>query len=112
MTDTTPAEAQELEARADEYVTVPLTGYNGEAKDVRARPAGRWRASAMRALNQGDLDTFMELVLHEDDYQLYEDLDPDTEGIGSFASDVATASGEALGKSGGPRPSSRRTRKR
>lgn len=111
--DTAPAEAQELEAAIDDgYVTVPLAGFDGVTKDVRALPASRWRASALRALNQGDMDGFMELVLHEDDYSLYEELDPDTEAIGHFAQRVGEASGEALGKSSGPRGSSRSTRRR
>ncbi|MFD5026990.1 hypothetical protein [Streptomyces sp. NPDC058373] len=105
------AEAQEVEA-ATEFVTVSLAGYDGVSKDVRARLATRWRASALRALNSGDMDTFMELVLHEDDYGTYEDLDPDMDAIGHFAQAVGEASGEALGKSSGPRPSSRNTRKR
>lgn len=111
--DINAAEAQEMEAdTGDGHVTVPLVGYDGVTKDVRALPASRWRASAMRALNSGDVDGFMELVLHEDDYSIYLDLDPDTERIGTFAAAVADASGEALGKSSGPRRSSRNTRKR
>ncbi|MFI8942765.1 hypothetical protein [Streptomyces syringium] len=111
--DISAAEAQELEAETgDGHVTVPLAGYDGVTKDVRALPNTRWRASAMRALNTGDIDGFMELVLHEDDYSIYLDLDPDTESIGAFAAAVAEASGEALGKSGGPRRSSKNTRKR
>ncbi|MFD9150592.1 hypothetical protein [Streptomyces diastaticus] len=106
-----PAEAQEIEVDA-EFVTVPLAGYDGVSKDVRARLATRWRASALRALNSGDMDAFMELVLHEDDYETYEELDPDMEAITHFANAVGEASGEALGKSSGPRPSSRSTRKR
>ncbi|MDG9701660.1 hypothetical protein [Streptomyces sp. DH37] len=110
--ETTAVEAQEIEATEGEYVTVPLAGYDGVTKDVRVRPATRWRASALRALNSGDMDTFMGLVLHEDDYAIYEDLDPDMEGIGKFAQDAAEAAGEALGKSSGPRRSSKNTRKR
>ena len=109
------AKAQELEAEADPndgYLTVPLAGYDGVTKDVRALPATRWRASALRALNQGDMDAFMGLVLHEDDYEIYLDLDPDTEAIGHFAQHVGEQSGEALGKSSGPSRSSKSTRKR
>ncbi|MGW9584745.1 hypothetical protein ACWIGB_05670 [Streptomyces albidoflavus] len=108
-----PAEAQEIEAEADaEFVTVPLAGHDGVSKDVRARLATRWRASALRALNSGDMDAFMDLVLHEDDYETYEELDPDMDAIAHFAQAVGEASGEALGKSSGPRPSSRSTRRR
>ncbi|WP_458089518.1 hypothetical protein [Streptomyces malaysiensis] len=106
------AVAQELEATGAEYVTVPLAGYDGVTKDVRALLATRWRASALRALNGGNTDGFMERVLHEDDYGIYMDLDPTTEGIGDFAAKVADASGEALGKSSGPSRSGRNTRRR
>lgn len=111
-TETTPAEAQEAEATQSPYLTVTMDGYDGAAKELRALPATRWRASALRALNSGDMDTFMQRVLHEDDYSLYEDLDPDTEQIGAFAERVSAAAGEALGKSSGPRGSSRSMRKR
>ncbi|MFD8088609.1 hypothetical protein [Streptomyces malaysiensis] len=106
------AKAQEAEADGDEYVTVPLAGYDGVTKDVRALPNTHWRSSALRALNQGDFDGFFASVLHEDDYELFEELDPTAEGIGSFAEAVVRVSGEQLGKSSGPRPSSRSTRRR
>jgi hypothetical protein len=107
------ARAQENEADLDDgYVTVPLAGYDGVTKDVRTMPANRWRASALRCLNQGDFDGFFAGVLHEDDYDIYEELDPTTDGIGKFAEAASRASGEALGKSSGPRPSSRSTRSR
>ncbi|MBQ1163311.1 hypothetical protein KBZ21_35565, partial [Streptomyces sp. A73] len=96
----------------DPYVTVPLAGYVGVTKDVRALPASRWRASAVRALNGGDMDSFMELVLHEDDYEVYEDHDPDMDAIGRFAEAAARAGGEDLGKSGGSSRSGRSTRRR
>lgn len=106
------ARAQETEAENDGYVTVPLAGYDGVVKDVRSLPANRWRASATRALNGGDIDGFMQLVLHEDDYETYVDVDPDLEAVGHFAEAAARAGGEDLGKSSRPRPSSRSTRKR
>ncbi|MEV5236489.1 hypothetical protein [Streptomyces pseudogriseolus] len=107
------ARAQETEVDTEgEFLTVPLTGYDGVTKDVRALPANRWRASALRAMNAGDIDGFMQIVLHEDDYAIYEDLDPTTDGIGKFAEEASRLSGEALGKSSGPSRSSRSTRKR
>lgn len=110
--DASAAEAQETEADDAEYVTVPLAGYDGVTKDVRCMPSGRWRASTIRALNQGDVDAFMQACLHEDDYDTYLDLDPDMETFGKFTEDVARVSGEALGKSSGRRASSRSTRRR
>ncbi|WP_018385253.1 hypothetical protein [Wenjunlia vitaminophila] len=115
-TDTEPepsaAEAQEIEAAAETWVTVPLAGYNGDTQEVRCHPPTRWRASAIRALNQGQFDVFMSLVLHEDDYDTYVELDPTAEEIGQLAEVAGRLQGEALGKSGGRRRSSRSTRKR
>lgn len=110
--DAAAAQEAEAEQELDPYVPVPLAGFDGVTKDVRTLPAGRWRASALRALNGGDMDTFMGLVLHEDDVEIYEDLDPDMEAIGHFAEAASRAGGEDLGKSGGPRASSRSTRRR
>lgn len=106
------AAAQELEGNGVEYLPVSLTGYDGVTKDVRALPATRWRASALRAINQGDFDGFMERVLHEDDYDVYVELDPDGETVQRFAEDVSAATREALGKSGGPSRSSKNTQRR
>ncbi|WP_031189808.1 MULTISPECIES: hypothetical protein [Streptomyces] len=112
MTDTSAAEAQEIEAADDPYVPIPLAGYDGVTKEVRALPATKWRASALRALREGELDVFMSRVLHEDDYDTYVELDPDQDGIGHFAQAAAGAAGEDLGKSPGPHRSSKTTRKR
>lgn len=110
------AKAQETEGDLDDqpdpYVEVPLAGFDGVTKDVRALPVTKWRASAMRALNGSDMDTFFRLVLHEDDYELYEELDPDFEAVQHFAEKVAEKVGEDLGKSGGPSRSGRSTRRR
>ncbi|MCX5537719.1 hypothetical protein OG785_45770 [Streptomyces sp. NBC_00006] len=106
------ARAQEQEAETgDGYITVPLAGHDGVTKDVRAFPAGKWRASALRALNQGDIDAFMTSVLHEDDFDIFVDLDPDTEGFGKFTEDAARLSGGDLGKSSGRTRSGSSTRR-
>lgn len=112
--DVSPAEAQEVEANAvtsDGYITVPMTGYDGVTKDVRVLIATKWRASAMRAINNGDFDGFMSLVLFEDDYEIYVDLDPDAGQVQSFAEEVGEKTGEALGKSGGSSKSQRSSRR-
>ncbi|MEV6548011.1 hypothetical protein AB0M57_04785 [Streptomyces sp. NPDC051597] len=68
--------------------------------------------SAQRALRTGDIDGFMASVLHEDDYDLYEEMDPTQEDIVQFVADAQELSGEPRGNSRGPQPSSRRTRRR
>lgn len=102
----TEAEAQELEATGH-YVTVAL----GE-EPMRVAPAGTWPVSAQRALRNGDLDGFMKVVLHEDDYDLYEDVDPTMDEFNQFVEDAGRLAGEPQGKSRGPNRSSRRTQRR
>ncbi|MFE2973388.1 hypothetical protein [Streptomyces sp. NPDC059258] len=104
--DVTAAEAQELEATG-RHITVDLCG-----EPVRAVPNGAWPVSAQRKLREGNLDGFMAAVLHEDDYELYEELDPTLDEFNQFVEDVSDLSGEPQGKSRGPNGSSRRTRRR
>jgi hypothetical protein len=105
-TEPTEAEAQEIEAEG-QYVTAELCG-----EEVQIVPPLAWRASWQRLLNQGNLDAFASKVLHPDDYELYEELDPTLAEFMEFTTDAAQRSGESLGESRGPAPSSRRTRRR
>ncbi|HCA85774.1 MAG TPA: hypothetical protein DEQ61_09905 [Streptomyces sp.] len=114
-TEPTPADALETEAEQEEispYVPIPMSGLDDVTKELRALPATRWRASALRLLRTGDFDGFMGSIVHEDDYDTYVDLDPDQEQIGEFADACAEAGAEPLGKSSGPKRSSRSTRRR
>ncbi|WP_206325912.1 MULTISPECIES: hypothetical protein [unclassified Streptomyces] len=106
-TDTVSAdEAQEAEATG-RHVTATLCG-----EDVRVIPPAAWRQSWQRLLNQGQIDAFAAIVLHEDDYELYLELDPTNEEFGDMIGEAAERAGESLGKSRGPATSSRRTRRR
>lgn len=104
--DVTEAEAQEAEAN-DQYVVGSLC-----EEEVRIIPPGAWKQSWRRLLMVGRIDEFAEIVLHPDDYELYENLDPTNDQFGDFVNDAAERGGESLGKSRGPAPSSRRTRRR
>lgn len=108
MTDNlkTPAEAQEQEATGA-YGVASLAG-----TDIRVKPAGQWRPSYLRAMRQGDFDTWAEGALHEDDVQKFYDVDATFDEIAQFTSDAMSAGGEAPGKSSGPSGSRRSTRKR
>lgn len=106
MTETTPAEAQEIEA-AGHYVTAELCG-----KELEIIPSGAWRQSTMRMLRVGDIDGFMERNLSPDSYEVYLDLDPTNDEVGDFVSAAGERSGEPVGKSSGPTASPKRTRKR
>ncbi|GAA0423873.1 hypothetical protein [Streptomyces luteireticuli] len=111
MTTTTAAPfttlGQETDAASTGYVTVELSGF-----PVRTLPTQRWRASHLRALNTGDLDAFAVGVLHPDDLDAWYEGDPTQDDIGAWVTAVAEAGGEPLGKSAGPRVSSKSTRKR
>lgn len=100
------ATAQEIEA-AGHYVTASLAG-----EPIRVIPPGAWRQSWQRHLAQGQFDAFAEKVIHPDDLDAYYEIDPTNDEFGQFVSDAAELAGESLGKSRGPAPSSRRTRRR
>lgn len=104
--DDDPALAQETEAEGH-YVTALL-------KDVEIRvvPPGAWRLSWQRKLTDGLFDAFANHVIHPDDLELYNEVDPTNDEFGAFVQDAAAQSGESQGKSHGPAPSSRRTRRR
>ncbi|MEH0417791.1 hypothetical protein [Streptomyces sp. B21-083] len=104
--DVTEAEAQEDEA-VNKHVTAELCG-----EELRIIPPGAWRQSWHRLLNAGQFDEFAELVFHPDDLDVYFDIDPTNSEFSDFVTDAASQSGESLGKSRGPAPSSRRTRRR
>jgi hypothetical protein len=104
--DVSEADAQEIEAEGH-YVTAALAD-----EDLRIIPPTAWRQSWHRLLNAGQFDEFAELVLHPDDLDRYFEIDPTNGEFNDFVTDAANRSGESLGKSRGPAPSSRRTRRR
>lgn len=104
--DVSEVEAQEIEA-VNKHVTGELCG-----EEVRIIPPGAWRQSWQRLLNQGQIDAFAKIVLHPDDYDVYLDVDPTNDEFGELVNTAAERAGESLGKSSGPAPSSRRTRRR
>ena len=102
----TPAVAQEVEATGH-YVTAALAG-----EPIRVIPPGAWRQSWQRQLARGLFDAFAEKVVHPDDLDTYFEIDPTNDEFEQFVSDAAERAGESLGKSRGPAPSSRSTRRR
>lgn len=100
------AEAQEFEA-VNKYAVGDLCG-----EEIRIIPPGAWKQSWRRLLFAGQIDEFAEIVLHPDDYALYEEIDPTNDEFGELVNTAAERAGESLGKSSGPAPSSRRTRRR
>lgn len=103
---TTPATAQEIEA-TDGFGVAELCG-----AQLRVKGVNHWRPSYLRALRQGDYDTWAAGVLHEDDVQTFIDLDATFEEINEFTTAAMEAVGEQPGKSGTSSASQRSTRKR
>ncbi|MFI7096430.1 hypothetical protein [Streptomyces lydicus] len=106
MTETTPAEAQENEATGT-FGTATLCG-----TDLRVKPIDQWRPSYLRALREGDYDTWAAGVLHEDDAPKFVELDATFAEINEFTAAAMEATGENPGKSGGRSARSKTTRKR
>ncbi|NED75411.1 hypothetical protein G3I51_24415 [Streptomyces sp. SID9944] len=101
-----PAEAQEIEAAGD-YITVSVDG-----EPIRVLLATLWRTSWVNQVNQGDFVGFAANVVHPDDLELFEEIDPTIPEFHQFVTDAQELSGEPVGKSRGPNRSSRRTRRR
>lgn len=100
------ADAQEIEAEGH-FVTAMLDG-----EEIRVVPPGAWKQSWQTALSNANFSFFAEKVVHPDDLDLYFEIDPTNDQFEQFVSDAARRGGESLGKSRGPAPSSRRTRRR
>ncbi|MEU5976391.1 hypothetical protein [Streptomyces sp. NPDC047315] len=100
------AQAQEAEATG-RHVAADLCG-----QQVYIIPPGAWRQSWQRLLNSGQIDAFAETILSPDSYELFLELDPTNDEFGEMIASAAERAGESLGKSRGPGPSSRTTRRR
>lgn len=100
------SDAQEVEASGD-YVTVAVDG-----EPIRVMLATLWRTSWVQQVNQGDFVGFAEKVVHPDDLDLFQDIDPTLPEFQQFIGDAQELSGEPAGKSRGPSRSSRRMRRR
>jgi len=104
--EVTAAAAQEIEAEGH-YVTALLCG-----EEVRIVPPSVWRVSWQRMLTQGLIFEFAEKILHPEDFEFFEELDPTAEEFQSFVMDAGEQAGESLGKSEGRSRSGRPTRRR
>ncbi|MEV0444015.1 hypothetical protein AB0I84_23825 [Streptomyces spectabilis] len=107
MSETTAAQAQENEATGSTFIVATLC-----ETELRVKQMGQWRPSYLRALKEGDFDTWAVGALHEEDAPVFVEMDATFDEIADFTADVMAKAGEEPGKSGGPSKSSTRTRKR
>ncbi|MFG3046221.1 hypothetical protein ACGFZR_14995 [Streptomyces sp. NPDC048241] len=104
--EVTAADAQEIEADGD-YITVTL-----DDEPIRVLSATLWRTSWVQQVNLGDFVGFAANVVHPDDLELFQEIDPTIPDFQQFTQDAQELSGEPVGKSRGPNRSSRRTQRR
>ena len=89
-------EALEADAATDPngVVTVPLAEVS-----VRVKPVKQWRASGIRAMREGDFDTWAEKALADDDYsRVWKVVDPTMNDVEAFFRAWKAATGQDSGK--------------
>lgn len=108
----TPVEAAQAEAddaTADDGSTaVTLAG-----EQIRIKPAGQWRSSAIRAMTQGNFDGWAESSLADDEsWETWQDVDPTIDQVEDMLREWRAATGQDTGKSRASHGSSKRTARR
>lgn len=73
----------------DDSIVVPLAG-----TDLRVLPLRKWKASAVRAMKDGDFDRWAEKAL-DGDYPAWQAIDPDMDQVEVFFTAWALASGQS-----------------
>lgn len=62
-------------------------------------PTNKWRSSAMRALRNGDTETWAERTLSEEDYATWCEVDPTMEEVDTFFGNARDGLGVSVGNS-------------
>lgn len=95
----------EAEAEAeDELVTVPIAG-----TPVEVLPVKDWRTRAIRAMRDGDFDTWAESSLGDGCYVIWQRVDPTLSEVEAFFEAWGEASGQSVGGSRASRRSVKST---
>lgn len=106
--EATAADAQEVDAEQGHYVSAALCG-----EMIRVIPPAAWRMSWQRQLNDGEIEAFLDNVLHPEDIDfVLDELDPTGTEFNQFLQDAGALAGEPVGKSPRRNGSSRPTRRR
>lgn len=98
--------AAEKEA-TDELLQCELAG-----KTIYVPPVNKWRASALHAIREGDLQTWAEKTLLDDDWAIWEEVDPTLDEVTAFFDTLNGQTGVSSGNSSSSRSSSRSTSRR
>lgn len=108
----TKHEAEADAAPVEREATGGYTRGTLAGRDILVPPLTKWRSSAMRALNSGDFETWAEVVLDNEDYDIWVDVDPTVEEINDFFESISGGLGVDQGNSRASRRSSRPTPRR
>lgn len=92
---------------ADELIQCELAG-----KTVYVPPVNKWRASALHAIREGDLQTWAEKTLLDDDWDIWQEVDPTLDEVTAFFDTLNGQTGVDSGNSRSSRTSSRSTSRR
>lgn len=92
---------------AANVVAVPL----GDV-EVEVLPVGKWRASGLRALREGDFDTWAEKCLTAEGREVWLDADPTMDEVEAFFTAWTERTGQDPGKSAASSRSSKSTARR
>lgn len=107
VTDDEPADlAVEREVRQG-YSKAELDGHT-----IMVPPLVAWKSSAMKALNNGDFETWAERTLDDEGWEVWTEVDPSVEQIDEFFGSFQDQIGVDRGNSRSSRRSSRTTRRR
>lgn len=94
----------------DGSVLVTLDTEAGSA-DLHVKPVRLWKASGIRAMREGDFDTWAEKAMPPESYAEWKRLDPDMEETERFFTEWNAASGQDPKGSRPSTPSRKTTRK-
>jgi len=97
------ASAAEREVKG-EYIKGELGG-----REIHVPPVRKWRSSALSALRNGDMQGWAEGTLDDEDWEIWEQVDPNLEEIEAFFGSVNAGLGTNPGNSRASRRQQRST---
>lgn len=77
-------------------------------REILVPPLNKWRSSAMRAINTGDFETWADVTLDDDEYAIWQEIDPTVEEINDFFETITAGIGASQGNSRASRRASNR----
>lgn len=112
MPEDTEADEPETDSPQEREIRHDLVQGELAGKTIYVPPVKQWRASALHALRNGDMQTWAEITLDDDDWDIWQEVDPSLAEIEDFFETVNKGLGTSPGNSRASRRSSRSTGRR